>query len=167
MIRLIEEGEWGRAGIVPTRVDLAKRYYTTNATINVVFVFLHAMGYVMPKGRNVVINPNRMVIPALVPSFDQYLMQLGLTPYMENVREPEVTTLGRDQASTFGLPEGTEVIRGVRVQGETREGKNIPFRLTEMYYLKSLAGKYLPSMKSNPLFIVIDQIKQDTISICV
>jgi DNA-binding GntR family transcriptional regulator len=67
MIRLIKEGEWGRAGIIPSRRDLADRYDTTTSTINDVFTFLHAMGYVTPKGRNVVINPNRMIIPALVP----------------------------------------------------------------------------------------------------
>src|SRR5450631_2355058 len=68
MICLIEGGEWGHAGFVPTRRDLANRFETTTSTINDVFTFLHAMGYVMPKGRNVMINPNRMTIPALVPS---------------------------------------------------------------------------------------------------
>ncbi len=162
MIRLIEEGEYGRAGLVPTRIDLAKHYRTTNATINDVFVFLHAMGYVRQKGRNVVVNPTRIVLPALVPSFDKHLLGLGLTPYMDNVGDPEVTTLDPERANAFELPEGTKIIRRLRVQGEDREGQHIPFRLTETSYLFDLAEPYLPMMTSDPLFVVIDQIRKDT-----
>lgn len=162
MIRLIKEGEWGRAGIIPSRRDLADRYGTTTSTINDVFTFLHAMGYVMPKGRNVVINPNRMTIPALVPSFDKYLQQHGLVPFMRNVADPGVVTLDKDLATAFSLPEGTKAVRRVRVQGERQGNQDIPYRLTETYYLYDLANKYLANMKSDPLFVVIDQIKQDT-----
>ena len=162
MIRLIKEGEWGRAGIIPSRRDLADRYDTTTATINDVFTFLHAMGYVMPKGRNVVINPNRMTIPALVPSFDKYLQQHGLVPFMHNVGDPEVITLDKDLATAFGLPEGTKAIKRVRVQGERQGNQDIPYRLTETHYLYDLANKYLANTKNDPLFVVIDQIKQDT-----
>jgi GntR family transcriptional regulator len=162
MIHLIESGEWGRSGIVPTRRDLAERYDTTTTTINDVFIFLHAMGYVMPKGRNVVVNPNRMTIPALVPSFDKYLQQHGLTPFMQNVGEPEVVTLDKDLATAFDLPEGTKSIKRVRIQGERQLNQNIPYRLAETHYLYDLANKYLEDIKNDPLFIVIDQIKQDT-----
>jgi DNA-binding GntR family transcriptional regulator len=162
MIRLINEGEWGRAGIVPTRRELARRYNTATSTINDVFTFLHAMGYVRPTGRNVMINPNRMIIPALVPSFDKYLQSHGLTPLMQNVSDPEVVTLDKDLASAFFLPEGTKAVKRVRIQGEKQGSQNIPYRLTETYYLESLAGKYVADMKRDPFFIVIDQIKQDT-----
>lgn len=162
MIRLIEEGEWGRAGIIPPRTQLAKEYHVATSTINDVFVFLHAMGYVMPKGRNVVINPNRMTLPALVPSFDKYLQQHGLVPFMQNVGDPEVITLDKDLATAFGLPEGTRAIKRVRVRGERQGNQDIPYRLAETYYLYDLADKYLVNMKSDPLFVVIDQIRQDT-----
>ena len=162
MIRLIEGGEWGRSGIIPTRKDLAQRFSTTTSTINDVFTFLHAMGYVKPKGRNVMINPNRLTLPALVPSFDKYLQQQGLTPYMRNVRDPEVVTLDTDLAAAFGLPAGTKVIKRVRVQGEQQGSQETPYRLTETYYLFDLGGQYLETIKKDPLFVLIDQIKQDT-----
>ena len=162
MIRLIEQGEWGRAGIVPPRTDLAKRYHVATSTINDVFTFLHAMGYVLPRGRNVVINPNRLTIPALVPSFDSYLQQQGLVPFMQNIGDPDTVTLDKSVAAAFDLPEGTKAIKRVRVQGEVQAGQHIPYRLSETYYPYDLADRYVPNMKSNPLFVVIDQIKRDT-----
>ncbi len=108
------------------------------------------------------INPNRMTIPALVPSFDKYLQQHGLVPFMRNVGNPEVITLDKDLAAAFGLAEGTKAIKRVRVQGERQGKQDIPYRLTETHYLYDLADKYLANMTSDPLFVVIDQIKQDT-----
>src|SRR5215469_12763754 len=158
MIGLIEEGEWGRAGFVPTRRDLAERFGTTTSTINDVFTFLHAMGYVMSKGRNVMINPNRMTIPALVPSFDQYLQQQGLIPFMQNVGDPEIISLDIKMAEAFGLPVGTRAVRRIRVQGERLGNHLIPYRVAETYYPEALAAHHLARMKQDPLFIVIDQI---------
>lgn len=162
MIGLIEAGEWGRAGFVPTRHDLAARFETTTSTINEVFTFLHAMGYVMPKGRNVMINPNRMTIPALVPSFDQYLQQQGLIPFMQNVGDPEVISLDRNLADALGLPTGTRAVRRIRVQGQKLGNQRVPYRVAETYYPEILAAQYLARMKQDPLFVVIDQIADDT-----
>ena len=44
------------------------------------------------------INPNRMTIPALLPSIDKYLQQHGLVPFIRNVGNPEVITLDKDLA---------------------------------------------------------------------
>jgi DNA-binding GntR family transcriptional regulator len=162
MINLIEEGVWGQTGIVPTRRDLAERFATTTSTINDVFTFLHAMGYVMPKGRNVMINPNRMTIPALVPSFDQYLQQQGLLPFMQNVGDPEIISFDRKLAEAFGLPLGTRAVRRIRVQGEKHDNQLIPYRVAETYYPETLAAQYLARMKQDPLFVAIDQIADDT-----
>jgi DNA-binding GntR family transcriptional regulator len=164
VVHLIESGEWGRSNIipVPTRVDLARQYKVATSTINDVFNLLHAMGYVMPSGRNLMINPNRMTIPALVPSFDKYLQQHGLTPFMQNIEDPTVVMLDKDLAAAFDLPEGTKAIKRSRIQGETRNKQDIPYRITETYYLFDLADKYLANMTSDPLFITIDHIKQDT-----
>jgi DNA-binding GntR family transcriptional regulator len=162
MISLIEGGEWGQAGFVPTRHDLAKRFETTTSTINDVFTFLHAMGYVISKGRNVMINPNRMTIPALVPSFDQYLQKQGLTPFMQNVGEPEIISLDIKMAEAFGLPVATRVVRRIRVQGEKQGTTLVPYRVAETYYPEALAAGYLARIKQDPLFVVIDQIAEDT-----
>lgn len=162
MIRLIDEREWGRAGIMPTRRDLARKYGVATSTINDVFIFLHAMGYVRQKGRNVVINPNRMIIPALVPSFDKYLQGLGLVPFMHNIGDPEVVALEKALADAFNLPVGTKAVKRARVQGETQGTQDIPYRYTETYYLEDLAGQYLSQMKSDPFFVVIDRIRNDT-----
>ena len=108
------------------------------------------------------INPNRMTIPALVPSFDKYLQQHGLVPFMRNVGDPEVITLDKDLATAFSLSEGTKAVKRVRVQGERQGKQDIAYRLTETYYLYDLADKYLANMRSEPLFVTIDQIKQDT-----
>lgn len=163
MIRRIEAGEWKENTALPTRQELlASGYSATATTINSVFNLLHAMGYIMLRGRNIVINPHRMTIPALVPSFDKYLLQHGLTPFMQNIDAPTVTVLDNDLATAFDLAQGTKVIRRSRIQGETQGGQNIPYRLTETYYLYDLADKYLPNMTSDPMFITIDAIKQDT-----
>lgn len=162
IIGLIEGGEWGQAGFVPTRRDLAKRFETTTSTINDVFTFLHAMGYVISKGRNVMINPNRMTIPALVPSFDHYLQQQGLTPFMQNVGDPEIISLDGKMAEAFGLPAGTRAVRRIRVQGEKLGNRLVPYRVAETYYPETLAEQYLARMRKDPLFIVIDQIADDS-----
>jgi DNA-binding GntR family transcriptional regulator len=162
MIQRIEAGEWKANSFVPTRTELVAAYDVTSTTINSVFALLHGMGYIMLRGRNIVINPNRMTIPALVPSFDKYLIQHNLIPYMKNIGDPEVITLDKDTAEAFNLPEGTKAIKRARIQGETQAGQNIPYRLTETHYLYDLASQYLPQMTSNPLFVVIDGIKQDT-----
>jgi DNA-binding GntR family transcriptional regulator len=162
MIQRIKAGEWKANEAVPTRNELVTAYDVTSTTINSVFNLLHAMGYIMLRGRNIVINPNRMTIPALVPSFDKYLIQHGLIPFMENIGDPQVVTLDKDAAESFDLPEGTKAIKRGRVQGETQAGQNIPYRLTETYYLYDLASQYLPQMTSNPLFVAIDSIRQDT-----
>jgi len=162
MICLIESGEWGRAGFVPTRRDLAKRFATTTSTINDVFALLHAMGYVISKGRNVMINPNRMTIPALVPSFDHYLQQQGLTPFMQNVGDPEIVSLDSKMAQAFDLPAGTRAVRRIRVQGEKLGNRLVPYRVAETYYPETLAAHYLARMRKDPLFVVIDQIADDS-----
>ncbi len=161
MISLIEGGEWGHAGFVPTRRDLADRFETTTSTINDVFTFLHAMGYVMPKGRNVMINPNRMTIPALVPSFDQYLQEQGLIPFMQNVGDPEIVSFDKKLAEAFGLPSGTRAVRRIRVQGEKLGDHLVPYRIAETYYPEALAAQYLTRMQQDPLFVAIDQIADD------
>lgn len=162
IIRLIEAGEWGRAGIMPTREDLKKRYNTSTATINDVFVFLHALGYVRARGRNVIVNPSRIVLPALVPSFDSYLEQLHITPYMENVGRPEEVTLSLELSKAFQLPPNTQAIVRTRVQGEVNEGEKIPFRITHTYYLEALARPYLATIRSNPRFNVTQALKEAT-----
>lgn len=163
MIRLIEDGAWGRAGgIIPSRRDLAERYNTTTATINDVFNFLHAMGYVMPKGKNVVINSHRLAIPVLVPSFDTYLKQHGLTPFMRNINVPEVTVLDKGLADAFNLPEGMKAVKRARIQGEEQSGQKVPYRIAVTYYPYDLVSHYLNTMKGDPLFIAIDKIKIDT-----
>jgi GntR family transcriptional regulator len=162
MICLIDGGEWEKVGVVPTRRELAERFETTTSTMNDVFTFLHAMGYVMSKGRNVMINPSRMTIPALVPSFDHYLQQQGLTPFMQNVGDPEIIGLDMKVAQAFDLPAGTRAVRRIRVQGEKLGNQLIPYRVAETYYPEILAVQYLARMKQDPLFVVIDQIAHDT-----
>jgi hypothetical protein len=109
-----------------------------------------------------VINPSRLTIPVLTPSFDEYLRQRGLIAYMENIGDPEVATLDKDTAAVFDLAEGTKAVKRTRIQGEDQGGHHIPYRLTETYYLFDLANTYLAHMTSDPLFVVIDQIKQAT-----
>jgi len=161
--RIIEEGrEWGHSGIIPPRRELAQRYGVTTSTINDVFVLLHAQGYVMQRGRNVVVNPHRFTLPILTPSFDKYLKEQGITPWMEYIDEPAEVKLPEEIAQMFELPAGFKAIRRARIQGEKLEKRAIPYRLTETFYPAELGEKYLTQMRKDPLFVVIDAIKSDT-----
>lgn len=162
MIQLIEAGEWGKSGIIPSRTTLAKKYKVATSTINDVFTLLHAHGYVLPIGRNIMVNRHRIALPVLVSSFDRYLKDLNITPYMRNLSEPEIMELSGPLAEVFDLPIGMKVVRRLRIQGELQDQQYIPYRMTETFYPADLAGHYLEAIKQESAFVLIDAIKADT-----
>ena len=164
MIKIIEkQEEWGNSGPIPSRPELMRRFHTSAKTMENVFMLLHAQGYILRRGRNVVVNPHRFAFPLLVPAFDRYLEERGIAPFMENMGDgPERVTLTPELAHSFGLADGTPAVKRARLQGEIFNNRKIPYRLAETYYLYELVKDYLPEMRRNPRFVGIDEIKKKT-----
>jgi DNA-binding GntR family transcriptional regulator len=158
LIRLINEGEWGRSGILPSQIQLARKYEVATSTMNDVFALLRAQGYVVPEGRNVRVTTHRIALPTLVPSFDKYLEERGLAPFMQNIGDIEVVELSKELAEAFELPQRYQAIKSLRLQGEKEDRTTIPYRLTETYYPYDLAHLYIEEIRKNPDLNVKDEI---------
>lgn len=172
----IERGVYGSEGIIPPRTQLAKKFGVSSETINRAILHLQAMGLIIPYGRNVVANPQRLRIPGLTPSFDGFLQDQGLTPHFENVGEPEIVELG-EAAKAFGLEPSTRVVKRLRLQGEKRGGQILGkrtaeplviwYRLAETFYLYDLlcdvgGEEWIERIKTESRFNVTAAIEQKT-----
>jgi DNA-binding GntR family transcriptional regulator len=148
-------GEYGRHKM-PPRTDLAKEFGTTRSTINAAIQQLQAEGLILySKGSRLPINPPKQRLPGVVESFDRYLKAQGLTPKFENLEAPTRVTVAGDLAASFGVPEGTEMVRRRRLQGTTAT----PYRLAETYYLGELLDDEMyRQLREDSYFVCIDAL---------
>lgn len=185
--REIESGVYQTKGIitsiVPPHRQLAKQFDTTLDTITRAIANLQAQGLVLTSGRNIIVNPVKLSIPGVTPSFDSFLVENDLTPYFENVGEPEIIEMDKEQARAFNLEPGTRVVRRLRLQGEIRHDKPqakekttkngngkgliIWYRLAETMYdlklIEQVGGQaWIEEIKTNPRFNIIKEIEKKT-----
>jgi DNA-binding GntR family transcriptional regulator len=157
--RRINEGEYGRSGSLPSRLQLAKEFGTSAETINKVINVLRAEGSVITKGRAVAVNPPQIRVPGMMESFAKHLRRMGLEPLVEYIGEPERVVLSGEDAHVFGLSESMEVVRRVRRQGTKLQ----PYRLLESFYPWELVGdELLQRMKAEPEFVITEEIEART-----
>lgn len=164
----ITRGDYGTRGKIPSRLRLAKEIYHVSAdTINKAVMHLQAEGFVLENGTSNIANPHNMRIPGVVSSFDEFIRQQGMEPYMFNVGEPGIVSLSDEYAEAFNLPIGTRAIRRLRVQGGKREDMIIPLRIAETFYLYDLVhelggNQWIEQIQKDPMFNVIKEIKKKT-----
>lgn len=155
----IQDGEYGRSGRLPSRLQLAQEFNTSAETINKAINILKTENFVVTKGRAVAVNPPQFRVNGMMESFARHLRQMGLDPLVEYLGEPERIRLSHGDAQTFGLTEGIEVVRRARRQGTKAQ----PYRLLESFYPWELVGEeFLQRMKDDPEFVVTEAIKAKT-----
>ncbi|MBV9689083.1 MAG: GntR family transcriptional regulator [Ktedonobacteraceae bacterium] len=155
----IKNGEYGRSGRLPSRLQFAKEFGTSAETINKAINVLRAEGLLVAQGRSVAVSPPPIRVPGMMESFARYVRGLGLEPMVEYLDEPERITLSSEEASIFGVPEGMEVVRRTRRQGT----KTQPYRLIESFYPWEIVGdELLQRMKIEPEFVLTEEIKART-----
>ena len=155
----IREGEYGRSGRLPSRLQLAKEFDTSAETINKAINVLRTEGLVVTKGRSVAVSPPPIRVPGMMESFAKHLRTMGLDPLVEYIGEPERVTLSAEDARLFGLPEGVEAVRRMRRQGT----KTQPYRLIESFYPWDLVGdELLQRMKAETELVVTEVIEART-----
>jgi len=155
----IKDGEYGRSGRLPSRIQLAKEFDTSAETINKAINVLRAEGSLITKGRAVAVSPPPIRVPGMMESFAKHLRRMGLEPLVEYIGEPERLVLSGENARTFGLPEGIEVVRRMRRQGTELQ----PYRLLESFYPWDLVGdELLQQMKVEPEFVITEEIEART-----
>ncbi len=182
----IENGEYQTKGIitaiVPPHRQLADRFNTTVDTIGRAIANLQAQGLVLTSGRNIIVNPVKLSIPGVTPSFDGFLSEHDLEPHFQNVGDPEIIELDKGYSRAFNLEPGTKVVKRLRLQGEIRHDKPqakerrttgngksliIWYRLAETMYLLDLieqvgGQEWIEEIKSNPRFNIIKEVEKKT-----
>ena len=154
----ILDGEYGTAGRLPSLRLLSQEYSTTHETMNKVVQRLQAEGLLTSRGRaGVFVSKPRTRVPGITARFDLSLQEQGLTPVETNVDEPAIVAAPADVATVFGIDEGAQLVRYMRLQGTA----DTPYRLAENFYLVDLAGgSLLKRMQQNPRFDVLLAIKE-------
>lgn len=150
----IISGEFGISGRLPPVSQLARDKGMARSTVYQSLQLLQSEGLLIAKGNSYYAN-NPLRIPGITPSFDEYLIQQGLSPKMENLIEPELVTMPEDIAKIFGQHKGVHVIHRLRRQGTL----DVPYRLAEIWYPANLAGQFLEQMRVNPSLNVINEIR--------
>ncbi|MBO0793580.1 MAG: GntR family transcriptional regulator [Ktedonobacteraceae bacterium] len=155
----INNGEYGRSGRLPSRLQLAKEFRTSAETINKAINVLRAEGLLMAQGRSVAVSPSPIRVPGMMESFARHVRSLGQEPLVEYLGEPERITFSKEEARLFGVPEGMEVVRRMRRQGT----KTQPYRLLESFYPWELVGdELLQRMRAEPEFVLTEEIQART-----
>lgn len=153
----IQNGEYGRSGRLPSRIQLAEELSTSAETINKAINILKTEGLIVAKGRSIAVNTPPIRVNGMMESFARHMRKLGYDPLIEYLGGPERLTLSREDAQTFGLTEGIEVVRCARRQGTSTQ----PYRLLESFYPWDLIGDdFLQQMKDNTEFVVTEAIKE-------
>ena len=154
----ILDGDYGTSGRLPSLRLLAEEYGTAYETMNKVVQLLQAEGLLLSKGRaGVFVNKPRTRVPGITARFDLYLQEQGLQPTETNVGEPSLVPAPADVAKAFGVAQGTEVVRRMRVQGTT----TTPYRIAENFYPVDLAGgSILKRMQQDARLDVLLAIKE-------
>lgn len=157
--RRIKDGEYGRSGGLPSRMQLAKEFNTSAETINKAVNVLRTEGLLITTGRSVAVSPPPVRVPGMMESFARHLRQMGLEPLIEYMGEPERIVLSDEEAHIFGLPKGTEAVRRMRRQGTKLQ----PYRLLESFYPWELVrDELLSRMRQDAEFVVTEEIKART-----
>ncbi len=153
----ILDGEYGKAGRLPSLRLLANQFKTSHETINKVIQRLQAEGLLMSLGRaGVFVNFPRKHIPGITPRFDRYLEEQGLTPVETDIEEPAIVLASEEVAGVFDIEPGTPVVQRYRLQGTPTEH----YRLARNFYPQELAGgEILEKMQQNVHFDVLAAIQ--------
>lgn len=153
----ILDGDYGKAGRIPSLRLLSSQFNTSHETMNKVVQRLQAEGLLMSLGRaGVFVNFPRKHIPGITPRFDAYLEQQGLTPEETNIEEPSIVPATEEVASVFDIEEGSSVVQRYRRQGTSTEH----YRLAKNLYPVELAGgEILEKMQQNVHFDVLAAIQ--------
>jgi GntR family transcriptional regulator len=147
----------GVKGRLPSIVQMSEDYHAARETVRQALVLLQGEGLVYQKGRTYFANYQAIQIPGSFV-FDQYLTKIGLVPYTYNLEDPKILSLPDEVSQALGLPEGSEGILHVQVQGT----KEIPMRITENWYETELARTSLETMKQDPYANVLAEIRRAT-----
>jgi DNA-binding GntR family transcriptional regulator len=155
----IQQGDYGKYGRLPSRVELAKQFQTTTETINKAIAHLQAEGLLTSSstGKAVSINPIRTRVQGIASRFDLLLQQQGLTVIETNIAPPEKVSAMAVVADIFDIKEGTPLVRRYRRQGT----EDTPYRLAENYYPANLVNDHMFSqVQQNERFDVLQAIKE-------
>ncbi len=153
----ILDGEYGKAGRLPSLRLLAQQFNTSHETMNKVIQQLQAEGLLISLGRaGVFVNFPRKHIPGITPRFDKFLEEQGLTPEEIDIERPATVSASEEIASVFDIEEGAPVIQRYRAQGTS----NKRFRLAKNFYPVELAGgEILEKMQQDVHFDVLAAIQ--------
>ncbi len=148
--------EFGTNGRIPPVSTLAKDWGASRTTVYTALQILQSEGLLIAKENSFFVNYPILRIPGITPTFDQFLVEQGLDPKMENIIEPEVTTMPADIAKIFNQAEGVHVVHRMRRQGTT----STPYRLAENWYPASLAEQFVEAMRQDSNLDVLSEIKR-------
>lgn len=158
----INGGEFGTAGRLPSLRLLANQFDTTHETMNKVVQRLQAEGLLLSLGRaGIFVNTKRKRIPGLTPRFDEVLRQQGMKPIEIDIETPAIVSAPPVVAQAFQIPEGTNVVRRYRSQGEDKGITEVFYRLAENFYpLEFVSGEILQQMQQDVHFDVLAAIRK-------
>lgn len=159
----IKDGEFGTAGRIPSLRMLANLFDTTHETMNKVIQGLQAEGVLYSLGRaGIFVNTRRKRIQGLTKRFDEEIRKQGLEPVEDDIEYPSFVNASPLVAHALQIPQGTEVVRRFRKQGESRKGiADVFYRTAENFYSPKFVGKeILEQIQLDVHFDVLEAIRQ-------